>query len=335
MRLLARCLLMFSCLSAAASPALAATDADPYAPPLVEIKRQANEAAVSYSRAEAHHERLEEQVRGLEDQVSILERRMGALRQAATRGAAVLYKRDAIVDSFWGLGDGEAVFLSAHRAKLMGKVNELAGAALQTLDDAARRLRAQRRSLADRRHGQEQVLAQMGGERRDVERRLAAMAKAQRETRSGLLAAVRPVPRASRAEPPPDRGRAVPPVSFVCPINGPVAFSDDFGGRRNHKGNDLMSPRGTENVAVVSGTIESRQWGAGGLTLFLTGDDGNTYVYMHLLQVVGPQPRHVEQREVIGLVGASGNASAYHTHFEFHPGGGPAVDPHALIAAHC
>jgi murein DD-endopeptidase MepM/ murein hydrolase activator NlpD len=336
MRLLARCLLMIGCLMAAAIPSSAGADTDPPAPPLVEIKRQANDAAARYSRAEAHHERLGAEVKGLEGQVSILEQRMGALRQAATRGAAVLYMRDAVVDSDWGLGDGDAVLRSAHRMKLMGEVNTLAGDALQTLDDAARRLRAQRRSLDDRRHQQDQVLAQLGGERRDVERRLAAMAKAERELRSRLVAAARAKPRTSRAEPSVDRAlMAGLPDNFICPIDGPVAFSDDWGGGRNHKGNDLMSPRGTPNVAVVAGTIESRQWGGGGLTIFLTGDDGNTYVYMHLLNVVGPAPRHVEQREVIGLVGASGNATAYHTHFEFHPGGGPAVDPHPLIAAHC
>ena len=88
-------------------------------------------------------------------------------------------------------------------------------------------------------------------------------------------------------------------------------------------------------MAVVAGTIESRQWGGGGLTLFLTGDDGNTYVYMHLLDVAGAQPRHAEQSELVGHTGASGNASAYHTHFEFHPGGGPAADPFPLIASTC
>jgi murein DD-endopeptidase MepM/ murein hydrolase activator NlpD len=329
---------MIGCLMAAAIPSLAGADTDPNAPPppLDEIKRQANDAAARYSRAETHHVRLGAEVKGLEGQVSILEQRMGALRQAATRGAAVLYMRDAVVDSDWGLGDGDALLGAAHRMKLMGKVNALAGDALQTLDDTARRLRAQRRSLDDRRQQQDQVLAQLGGERRDVERRLAAMAKAQRELQSRLVAAARAKPRTSRSEPSFDRPRpAGVPESFVCPIDGPLAFSDDWGGGRNHKGNDLMSPRGTPNLAVVAGTIESRQWGGGGLTIFLTGDDGNTYVYMHLLTVVGPAPRHAEQREVIGLVGASGNATAYHTHFEFHPGGGPAVDPHPLIAAHC
>ena len=294
MRLLARCLLMIGCLMAAAIPSVAGADTDPNAPPLVEIKRQANDAAARYSRAEAHHERLGAEVKGLEGQVSILERRMGALRQAATRGAAVLYMRDAVVDSDWGLGDGDALLGAAHRMKLVGKVNALAGDALQTLDDSARRLRAQRRSLDDRRHQQDQALAQLGGERRDVERRLRAMAKAERDERemqSRLVAAARAKPRTSRSEPSIDRVHPAGfPESFVCPIDGPLAFSDDWGGGRNHKGNDLMSPRGTPNVAVAAGTIESRQWGGGGLTIFLTGDDGNTYVYMHLLTVVGPAP---------------------------------------------
>src|SRR5207249_4797213 len=122
-------------------------------------------------------------------------------------------------------------------------------------------------------------------------------------------------------------------------IKGPVAYTSDFGdprpGGRRHQGNDLMNARGTENVAVVPGMIDSRQWGGGGLSIFLFGDDGNTYVYMHLLEVVGPAPRHVDQGEVVGKTGRSGDATAYHTHFEFHPGGGPAVDPYPLISTHC
>ena len=126
-----------------------------------------------------------------------------------------------------------------------------------------------------------------------------------------------------------------PRCGFVCPLNGPFKWGDGFGAGRGHKGNDLLAARGTENVATVPGTIESRFWGGGGLTLFLTGDDGHTYVYMHLLRVVGDQPRHVEAGELIGLTGASGNASAYHTHFEIHPGGGGAIDPHPLLVANC
>jgi murein DD-endopeptidase MepM/ murein hydrolase activator NlpD len=124
------------------------------------------------------------------------------------------------------------------------------------------------------------------------------------------------------------------PDGFLCPLSGPFKWGDGWGAGRGHKGVDMLAPRGTENVAVVPGTFESRFWGGGGLTLFLMGDDGHTYVYMHLLRVVG-EPRHVEAGEVIGLTGASGNASAYHTHFEFHPGGQEAVDPYPLLVSHC
>jgi murein DD-endopeptidase MepM/ murein hydrolase activator NlpD len=149
-----------------------------------------------------------------------------------------------------------------------------------------------------------------------------------------------PLPRSSRsASALGQRLRKGPPPAFICPIDGPLAFSDDFGaprgGGRRHMGNDLLSPRGTLNVAVVDGTIETRPWAGGGITIFLTGPDGSSYVYMHLMQIVGAVPRQVAQGEVIGLTGNTGDAEGYHTHFEFHPGGGPAVSPYPLISAAC
>src|SRR5438552_2480543 len=128
-------------------------------------------------------------------------------------------------------------------------------------------------------------------------------------------------------------------VGAITTFDGPLAFSADFGtprpGGRRHIGNDLLNPRGTSNVAVVDGTIETRPWAGGGITIFLAGDDGNSYVYMHLMQIVGAVPRRVAQGEVIGLVGRTGDAQGYHTHFEFHPGGGDAVSPYPLLAPVC
>ena len=333
MRLLPRILLALVCLTAAAPPAGARQDAA--SEPRVELQRRANESASRLTRARAEHARLQDEAAALQGQVENLEHRMASLRQTTTRGAALLYKRDSINDSVSGFGDGEAVLSAARRTRLVGTVSDMAGLSARQLDDAARRLRERREAVAARRDGQKRVLAEIAAERRDVASRLEAMARAeqraerqrQRLSRSAAAAA----PRVA-AEPPP---RPVVPGAFICPINGPVAFSDDFGGRRNHKGNDLMNPKGTQNVAVVAGAVETKPWSGGGIVSFLKGDDGTLYIYMHLMRLVGPYPRHVEQGEVIGLTGATGNASAYHTHFEVRPGGGAAVNPYPLVKAHC
>lgn len=336
---LPRCFTVLVCLlAAAASPAVAGEDAGAgAAAQLSELRREANAAAARYHQAENELARLNHEVAGLNAEIEALEARMGRLREAGTRGAALLYMRDAMVDSVAGLGDGSEILRSARRSKLVGNMADLAGAALGDLDRGLGELEGRRQALEVRQGEQGAVVAELQSERRDISRRLAAMARVERERQARERAAARAAAQARQAAATPAPAPpAAAPSSFVCPIKGPVAFSNDFGGRRRHRGNDLMNPRGTENVAVVSGTASTRPWGGGaGLTLFLHGDDGNLYLYMHLLRFVGPLPRHVQQGEVVALTGATGNATAYHTHFEFHPGGGPAVNPYPLISAHC
>jgi murein DD-endopeptidase MepM/ murein hydrolase activator NlpD len=285
----------------------------------------------------------------IENRLSGVEEKQAALRALATRGAAALYMHDSTVDWLDGFGDGgENALQAARRARLIGGVNELAGAAVRDLGDSAKQIEEDRQRLKDRRHEQEVALGKLNGERqlatgrfsaflaaeRDQERQAEAdRRKAEADRRKAEAAARKPALRASRSGSPSLTG---PPMSlgFVCPLTGPFKWGDGWGAGRGHKGVDLLAPRGTENVAVVPGTFETRFWGGGGLTLFLLGDDGNTYVYMHLLQTVG-EPRHVEAGELIALTGASGNASAYHTHFEFHPSGEEAVDPYPLLVSHC
>ena len=234
-------------------------------------------------------------------------------------------------------------------------MSELAGAAVRNLSDSAKQIEEDRRLLKDRRREQEVALGKLNRERQLAQGRFsafvaaekneqkrrqrkaeAAARKAEAAARKAEAAAARAAQRASRsalargpAPGPSFPGRSCAPSTARS--NG-VTGSAPGGTTR---ATTCWPPAGTENVATVPGTIESRFWGGGGLTLFLTGDDGHTYVYMHLLRVVGDQPRHVEAGELIGLMGASGNASAYHTHFEFHPGGGGAVDPHPLLVANC
>src|SRR5439155_12102657 len=72
-------------------------------------------------------------------------------------------------------------------------------------------------------------------------------------------------------------------VLLKCPVQGAVAYSDDFGAPRYgggfhpHAGNDLFANRGTPIVAPFPGTATDASNGLGGLAVEVTGADG--YVY--------------------------------------------------------
>ena len=124
----------------------------------------------------------------------------------------------------------------------------------------------------------------------------------------------------------------------VCPIRGPVSFTDTWhdprSGGRLHEGVDLLSPFGTPNVAVTSGRIVHNSGPNEGNGIFLYGDNGNTYYYFHLSSYAGG-PRRVQTGEVIGYVGATGDTTANHTHFEIHPGGGAPINPYPAARKAC
>ncbi len=126
--------------------------------------------------------------------------------------------------------------------------------------------------------------------------------------------------------------------SWICPVQGPVSFSDTWGaprsGGRTHKGVDMMSPEGTPVVAPVSGFVEHRGNSIGGDSFHLNGDDGNYYYGTHL-SAYGNSGQ-VEAGVVIGYVGETGNATTPHLHFEIHPGGyGNAVNPYPTVRDAC
>ncbi len=125
---------------------------------------------------------------------------------------------------------------------------------------------------------------------------------------------------------------------WVCPVAGPTAFGDTWGaprpGGRMHQGVDMMSPRGTPLVAVVAGSATMRTNSLGGNVVTLAGSDGNGYYYAHLSAWEGGS-RSVSAGEVIGYVGATGNTTANHLHFEIHPGGGAAVNPYPTVRQFC
>ncbi len=125
---------------------------------------------------------------------------------------------------------------------------------------------------------------------------------------------------------------------------GPVSFVDTWGaprsGGRTHEGVDMMAARGTPVVAVYSGSIiRVRSSVLGGLTIWMRSDVGDEFYYAHLDGYAEGifEGMAVSAGTVIGYVGTTGNAPDYlpHLHWEYHPGGGAAVNPYPLAVQLC
>jgi murein DD-endopeptidase MepM/ murein hydrolase activator NlpD len=131
----------------------------------------------------------------------------------------------------------------------------------------------------------------------------------------------------------------------VCPVWGPVRIGQGWGaprdgGRRRHQGIDLLAPAGTPLVAVADGRItriSNHDRGLGGISLRLTDRAGTGYYYAHNQRNLVHLGQRVHRGQVIAQVGASGNARGGppHLHFQLHPGGGPPVNPDAIVRRWC
>jgi murein DD-endopeptidase MepM/ murein hydrolase activator NlpD len=335
MRALLRTLSVFALCLALAPPAGAARRGD--LPTGADLQRRADAAATRYDRAVAELAKLGDAIAALERRIGESESKMGPLRATVTRRAVAVYTSDRGLDAVAGFVDGSDLVESARGAKLASGISARDYAVLKTMGAATAELARRRDELAAHRAEQQRTTDDLQTERQNVEEALTFMVTRERGLQSHLIT------RASRGERVPLEAGApsasIPVVTdFVCPIRGPLTFTDTWGapraGGRRHEGTDLMNATGTPNVAVVPGEFETHHSGLGGLSIYLHGDDGNTYYYAHLSQIVGSD-RRVAQGEVIGLTGSSGDATTPHTHFEFHPAGGPAVNSYPLLRNHC
>jgi murein DD-endopeptidase MepM/ murein hydrolase activator NlpD len=142
-------------------------------------------------------------------------------------------------------------------------------------------------------------------------------------------------------------------VFAVCPVDQPRAVYDGFGapryggGYHPHAGNDIIAPQGTAIRATFDGYAQAGSNTLGGYSVNVYGDLGYTY-NAHLMQpgFTG----QVSAGQVVGYVGATGDTSTPHDHFEWHPNVipsdwpvspygyrviGSAVNPFPLLAQVC
>ncbi|NEZ66274.1 M23 family peptidase [Leptolyngbyaceae cyanobacterium CCMR0082] len=131
---------------------------------------------------------------------------------------------------------------------------------------------------------------------------------------------------------------------FIFPLTVPASISSLFGWRmhpifgvqRFHSGTDIAAPMGTSVVATQSGRVTVSEYlGGYGLTVILRHNDNSLESrYAHLAQILVQPGEWVEQGEVIGLVGSTGNSTGPHLHFELRQltsNGWVVLNPDSLV----
>ena len=124
------------------------------------------------------------------------------------------------------------------------------------------------------------------------------------------------------------RAPATCPIPLAWPLQAPVG--DSFGprGNRFHTGLDLIAPRGTPVQVAAPGRIAFAGFAAGGWgkLVVVVHSDGVRTLYAHLSAINVRRGQPVNTGQNLGLVGATGDATGPHLHFEVQLRGA-AIDP--------
>ena len=135
---------------------------------------------------------------------------------------------------------------------------------------------------------------------------------------------------------------------FICPLRSYTRISSEYGWRKNpvsgvnklHAGIDFAAPAGTPIYAAASGYVQVAGWSSGGYGNYVIiyhgkMSDGNQYstLYGHMRSVATSAGKYVQQGEIIGYVGSTGNSTGNHLHLEVWKGGSKAnaVNPRGYI----
>jgi Peptidase family M23 len=139
---------------------------------------------------------------------------------------------------------------------------------------------------------------------------------------------------------------------IIFPVLGRFRYGNDYGTPRSqgrHEGIDIVAPRKALAVAAEAGRVKFHATSiAAGCMLYLHGQSGTTYLYVHLNNDLGTtndnrgrcapgiafapglkSGMRVAAGEPVGFVGDSGDANgiAPHLHFEVHPNDGASINP--------
>ena len=292
------------------------------------LQAEVEKAGEAYSDAYWALDATRVQIAAQDVEIAAAEARVAEVQSRFGERIAATY-RSGGVDYFSVLLSSDSFDDMILRMEYLQRLNEQDSTIIAEVEAAQADLEIQRAQLATLEEQQAADAADLKKRANEIEAQLAAQQDEYDELQK-KLAAARAAEQASGSNSSPGAN------GMVFPVAGPNYYSDTWGaarsGGRTHKGTDIMAREGVPVVAVLAGTVRTRQNSLGGNTIWLTAANGWAFYYAHLSSYAVTSGR-VSAGQVIGYVGHTGNASASapHLHFEIHPNGGAAVNPYPYL----
>jgi len=297
---------------------------------LAEVKSEFKKAGAAYDKAYWKLDETESRIDKIDANIAAAEEELTVARAQLAGRVNGMYRSDG-VDYLTVVLGAESFEEMVTRLEFIRRINEADADAIQQVEDLEARLGRERTSLEKERTERESAVSSLKKQRDKLRKSMDAK-KAEYDKVKAKLDAVRRTSSGGSSSYAP-----AGPNGMVFPVQGVNYYSNTWGasrsgGRRRHQGTDIMAPTGTPCVAILSGNVTSKNSGLGGKVIWLTADNGWKFYYAHL---DGWKVRsgRVKAGQLIGYVGATGNAAggSPHLHFEIHPGGGGAVNPYPYL----
>jgi len=297
---------------------------------LQELKKETKAAGDAFDRAYWRLDESEVKLAKADKRIKATRKELGSAKKQLNRHASAIYRRDSL-DQLSFLVNATSFQELVTRMEYIRRIGEADAEAIISVRRLSRKLAKERTQLLKEKKSNSAALAGLKSRRDKLQSQL--------KSKQAAFASVKQQLDAVRGGPnrPTDVASQPGPNGMVFPVVGAYYYANTWGasrsgGRRRHQGTDIMAPRGTPCVAILPGTVSSKNNGLGGKTIWLRTSNGWGVYYAHLDGWAVKSGR-VRAGQVIGYVGSTGNAAggAPHLHFEIHPGGGAAVNPYPYL----
>jgi murein DD-endopeptidase MepM/ murein hydrolase activator NlpD len=308
---------------------------------IVKLRDEMNVLAARIEEAMTEYEHAREEIVAVRDDLRVQREKLRRLQHALNQRAAAIFM-DGVPSEVQVLLDAESV------NDMFDRFTYVEAASVRD-QEIAERVEVQEAVLAEVEAERQvilmerrQALTSLQNDRaaleekfREQRRRLARLDRLRAEAGETLTEILEEV----RVELLARGGDGVMGPLYVCPVGDPHAYGDTFGilhvhpgWTHTHKGNDIAAPMNTPVYAPFDGRVETGTEKNAGKYVRLWGEEG--YVTMLHLSSFATWGE-VHEGDVVGYVGTTGNATSPHIHFEWHPNGGPAVDPYHQLNEVC